>query len=270
MQMAKKLKFRRTLATKLLLGLLLPVVAWAETATLQIDFLPLDEAAHAVRSQLSPAGSVTTLPSRRLLIINDSASHIEKARALLKQLDQPLQQYRVDVEISEVSDSQWLEVGINELHLPGGWVQSRVNLGAEHQNNRKHFSLLTTANEPGEVEAGTLQPFLQQTRQWLADYGVITIQSVELVPVTSGFHVTVSSAGKNMARIRINPWARRTDAGNTIALAGAATEITIPLDKEITLAAHQGEAKNYGILLLSGYRGKSSQMLLIKLTCRKY
>lgn len=253
-----------------ILLLWLPATAWAETATLQIDHLPLDEAAQVVRSQLSPTGSVTTLPSRRLLIISDTPAHVRQAKTLLQKLDRPLQQYRIQVEIIEVERSKLLQAGITSLRLPGGWIRAELHAQAGHRNYRKAFSLLTASNRKGEIEAGTLQPFLQRTRQWLADYGVIESQSVELVPVTSGFHVEASPAANGQVRIRITPWARRKGRGNTIELAGASTELVVPLKREITIAASSGEAENYGRLLLSGRSGNRSSELLIKLTCREY
>lgn len=261
---------RHSIPAILLLLLWLPATAWAETATLQIYHLPLDEAAQAARSQLSPAGSVTTLPSRRLLIISDTPARIRQVRTLLQKLDQPQQQYRVRVEISEVENSKLLQAGITSLRLPGGWIRAGLRARSGQDHYRKTFSLLTSGNRKGEIEAGTLQPLLQRTRQWLAGYGVIESQSMELVPVTSGFHVEVAPASGNQVRIRIAPWARRDNRSGIIELAGASTEVTVLLNRQVTLAASSGEAENYGRLLLSGRSDSRSSSLLIKLTCEKY
>lgn len=259
---------RRTFVTLLIL-LWLPAAAWGATESVQVDFLPLDEAARVVQSQLSPTGSVTSLPSRHLLIINDSPTHIRQARELLQTLDQPLQQYRLQVEITESDTSHLLQAGITRLHLPGGWMQAELAARSGRSSYRKTFSLLVSSHQHGSVETGTLQPFLQQTRQWLAGYGIITTQSMELVAVTSGFHAVATPAGENMVRIRITPWARQAGRENMIELAGAATEVTIPLNQTVTIAATSGEAENYGALLLAASESNRKQTLLITLSCKK-
>lgn len=253
----------------LLLLLWLPAAAWADTATVQINFLPLDEAVAAAKSQLSPSANVTTLPSRRLLIISDSPAHIRRATALIRQLDQPPQQYRIHVEISERSDTQRLQAGMDGLRLPGGWIRAELAATSKHGTTQKRFSLIATANRQGEIEVGTLQPLLQRTWQWLAGYGVIATTQVELAPVTSGFHVMVSPAGSEQVHVRITPWARRND-GTAIALAGASTALTLPLNRSVTIAATSGEADNFGAFLLGARSEQSNDTLLIKLTCEKY
>ncbi|MES0372334.1 MAG: secretin N-terminal domain-containing protein, partial [Mariprofundaceae bacterium] len=252
----------------LLVCLLFPRLLLAETATVEVFHLPLHEAAAAVKSQLSERGSVATLPSRQLLIINDESKNIRDARKLLKKLDVASAQYALHLEIIHIQDES-VKTANAEALLPGGWVRLTVADNDLHSSRKQSFSLHLSANREGMVETGTLQPYRKHVRQWLAGYGVISSNSVELVSVTSGFIARVRPADSNHVQIRIEPWMRNLrgntdirseteiliDLGSTttpkqapsnqapirlnarphrskegmIEIAGAATELTIPL-----------------------------------------
>jgi len=49
--------------------------AEAETATVEVLHLSLQEASDAVKSQLSRQGAVARLPSRQMLVIQDDRTH---------------------------------------------------------------------------------------------------------------------------------------------------------------------------------------------------
>ena len=157
------------------------------------------------------------------------------------------------------------------------------------------------------METGTLRSFSLATRQWLSGYGVVQINSVEMIPVTSGFHITASPAGNNQVRVRIVPWMQRTvaqvqgqheiliDLGATnnpatppsstanmrlnaqpglkeqpiIELAGAATEVVIPIDQSVTLAAANREARSLGNALLSRFSSVGKRQFIMRLRVSK-
>ncbi|MDQ6981665.1 MAG: hypothetical protein Q9M08_01480, partial [Mariprofundus sp.] len=95
------------------------------------------------------------------------------------------------------------------------------------------------------------------TRLWLSGYGVVRVNSVELIPLTSGFNIAVSPAGTDQVRVRIVPWMKRISGGRhrqhdgVIEIAGAKTEMVIPVDESVTIAASNQEAKKLGAALLS-------------------
>ena len=299
-------------ATKLLLiaSLLLPLTAMAETAVLEINHLPLNEAKSIVKSQLSPSGTVAAMPSRSILVVNGRASNIEQAKALLKRLDVQALQYSANLELITLNDEQRRSLQTS-ARLPGGWIRVSLADQRTHISNRKNYTLSLTANNEGSIESGSIQPYRQQTKQWLAGYGVIRAHSVELVPITSGFHATVRPAGEGMINVRIVPWMRNLRGANTvqgdtevlidlgatnnprqapngaapvrlnahpstqqqggiIEIAGAATEVTIPIGETITIAANSEEAEILGDALLSSGStvGKKSFAMRLKVDQR--
>jgi len=197
----------------LLLLLLLPVThAMAATDVISIDYLPLEEAAAVARSQLSADGSVGTLASRRMLIVDDDEAHLQKVRALLKRLDVRAEQYTLHMSMLDVAsrtDTQTQLGGSANLgNLTGGWVQMRLHNQHDGSSNSQQFSLRLSAAEPASIEVGTLQP-LEETRLWLSAYGITQARSVTMVPITSGFRVTARPAGSDQVHLRIVPWMQR-------------------------------------------------------------
>ncbi len=292
----------------LLLWAALLMPAQAATETVSIHFLSMHEAAEVAKSQLSETGQVAVVTSRRLLILNDDQAHIKKAMELLKQLDQMPAQYTAHVSIEELSESHSKQAGIASARaslgaLPGGWLRIRIKNKQYQSSNRQTFQLRVTANKPGNFEVGSIQPRRLETRQWLSSYGLIRQNSVELVPITSGFRVLLWPAGKDQVRVRLVPWMQRAsrqlqgeeemllDLGSTntpatppsnsaalrlnaspklqhqqaIELAGAATELSVAVGEEITIAASTHEAEILAHALLSRHSSAGHKQLVIHL-----
>jgi hypothetical protein len=264
------------------------------------------------QSQLSAQGQVAVLKSRRLLILNDDQAHIKKAMELLKRLDQMPAQYTAHVFIEELNESDSKTAGVSSAHaslgaLSGGWLRIRMEDQHRRFSNRQAFQLRVTANEPGNFEIGNIQPTRLETRQWLSGYGLIRQNSIELVPITSGFKILLWPAGENKVRVRLVPWMQRAshqlrgqeemllDLGSTnepatppsnsaalrlnasprlqhqqvIELAGAATELTVAVGEEITIAASNHEAEKLGKALLSRHSSAGRKQFVIRLMVDK-
>jgi len=297
---------RSIIALVLWAGFLMP--AQAATETVPVHFLPLHEAAAVARGQLSTQGRVAVLESRRLLILDDDSAHISKARALLKRLDQMPAQYTAYVHIEEAEAFNSKAAGIasariNPDKLPGGWLRIRLTDQQHRFSNRQTFQLRVTANEAGDFEVGSIQPVRLETRQWLSGYGLLRYDSVELVPITSGFRVLLRPVGENQVYVRLVPWMQRSgqqlqgeeevllDLGSTnapatppanaaalrlnaspklqnqqvIELAGAATELTVSVGEEVTIAASDHEAEMLGNALLSRHSSAGRKQFVIRL-----
>lgn len=281
--------------------LLLLVAGWigaaqAATELVEVAHLPLAEAQAAVQSQLSPQGRVSLLPSRNMLIIEDDADSIRRARELLSRLDQPLPQYRTRVEIvrrQQLSQHQ-LSAGVS---LPGGWVRLSAVGMSLNSGSRSIYQLAVQANRPGHIEAGEIVPMRASVRSWLAGYGIA--DAATYVPVTGGFDVVVQPAGDGKARVRILPWLKQLRQqqpaggidvrvgkggeahdrnrvrlrgfqpgqaeGERIDVVAANTELVVPLGEEVMIAAAGQEAQMMGQALLSGHSQVGDQQLLISL-----
>jgi len=301
---------KRLFGAVILLWLSLTLPAFAATEIVNIYFLSLQEAADAARSQLSDTGKVAAVPSQRLLIIDDDATHINKAKALLQRLDHAPGQYTAYVTIEDIrksSRSAFHTSGKAAFgQLSGGWIAVKLQQQKQHANHRQSFQLRISGQQEGSIETGTIQSFTRATRLWLSGYGVVSANSIELVPVTSGFHITATPIGTDQVRVRIVPWMQRLQASvqgqqemlidlgtsnaplipaNTanmrfnaqpritqqpvIELLGAATELVIPVDHSVTIAAANREAEKFGSALLSRSSSIGKRQFVMRLRVTK-
>jgi len=278
--------------------------SYAVTETIEVYFLPLHEAAQAVKTQLSNEGKVIEINSKRMLLIDDKAAYIKKAKSLLKKLDRPAAQLTIQLKIEDISSLQKSSVAgsVSMSPLSGGWVQLAVGQKLQRVSSRSSYQLRVSANQDGRIETGTIQSFSRETRRWLSGYGVIEERSIELIPITAGFYVRARLAGNGLVHVRIIPWVKRASQSglddnqdvliglganvtpaipdsylryNTnprnkqnrgeISIAGAATELTIVLGEEVSIAAVDHEAKQLGKVLLGRYSNIGKRQFVIRL-----
>jgi len=296
----------RLLAAAWLCWLALTSPVLAATDVVHVYFLPLQEAAGAVRSQLSETGKVAAIASQRILIIDDDAAHIRKAKALLKRIDHAPGQYTAYVSIEDIHSDSRNDADVTG-NLAGGWLRLQLQHQQIHANHRQSFQLRVSSQQAGSIETGTIHSVSRATRLWLSGYGVVRAQGVEQIPVTSGFHITVSAAGVDQVRVRIVPWMQRLrsrvqgrqemliDLGNSnapaipapntanirlnaqavignapvIELIGAATELIIPVDQSVTIAAVNREAEKLGGALLSRFSHVGKRQFIMHLRVAK-
>jgi len=194
-------------STVFLLGFL--ATAHAATDSIEINYLALDEAAAAARSQLSKDGKLAQLASRRLLIITDDETHLKQVRKLLKTLDIAAPQLLVHIEISE-RDAEQNDAAA--VQLSGGWMRVQSYKNQSHQNvlssqHQRQFSLRTTSGTASRIEAGEVRSERANVRRYLANHGIIhSVDAIEYVEITAGFDVQATLLAGNKVRVRIHPW----------------------------------------------------------------
>jgi len=280
--------------------------ARAETATLEALYLPLQEATDIVKGQISRQGTVVQLPSRRILIIQDDAGHIERARALLKQLDTPAPQLDVLVAMAEQETDAETELAVS-IALPGGWVRLQADHKMRWNNNSQRFLLRVTSGKYGRIEAGHIHTVRPAVRHFISRYGMADAPDLALIPITAGFDVQARLIDKNSIRLHIHPWFERKrqetdvqarieilpDLGSTdntlkppdthapmrlniqpqrpghiehIAITEADTELTVKPGETVALAAARQTAKEFGNTLLAYHTTVADRSLRLRLT----
>lgn len=238
-------RFLRCCGGVLLVCLALCQAASAETATVEVRYLPLPEAADLVKSQLSPQGHVAELPSRRLLVIQDDEKHLKDAKAILKQLDVAVPQLSVQVDIDQEDRASSGSAKFSGARLSGGWmrlkpkanagrpdvVQLQAGTGTLQSGQMRHFSLSLTSGKRGHVEAGEVQVAQPEVRQTLTHYGIEDTPDLASVPITAGFDVQATLIDDQHARLHIRPWFRRVEEKTDIQ---AKTEVLLDLGSTST------------------------------------
>ncbi|MDX8409428.1 MAG: hypothetical protein R8J84_05205 [Mariprofundales bacterium] len=183
-----------------------------EQVTIQVDNLPMSEAESLVKSALSKQGRVAALASQRLLVVQDDASHIKAARKLLRQFDRPADQFRVTLRVEERDALQDARLQ-GAVRLPGAWLQLQGGAAEYQTTSDQRWSLLLMANREGTITVGEVQPYRSQTRQWLAGYGLLERDSINLMTLSSGFVIRLQSLGGDRVQVKITPWLAHSQPG---------------------------------------------------------
>lgn len=234
--------FLRRCAAVICVCLGLCQAAWAETATVNVFYLPLQEAADLAKSQLSSDGRVAQLPSRRVLVIQDDAKHVRQAKAILKQLDVPVSQLSVQVDMDERESDSGAQL-TGSTALSGGWVRLktksrweaaddsgsvRFQAGSTSQQDwhTHHFSLRLASGKRGHIEAGEIRVARPEVRETLVHYGMEDSTDLALIPITAGFDVRATLIDDTHARLHIRPWFSHTEQKTDVE---AKTEILLDL-----------------------------------------
>lgn len=228
---------RPRLVAAVLFSCLLCGTAWAETDTVTVQYLPLQEAADLVQSQLSSEGRVAQLPSRRVLVIRDDAAHIRQAKEILKRLDVALPQLTIRVDMVRQSGGRDTQRGTT---LSGGWVELKAvtppqrsdsvqltaGMQARQQEDVRRFSLRVASGKHGHIEVGEVRTARPEVRHTLEHYGVRKGPDLALEPITAGFDVRATLLDDTHVRLHIRPWFRRMERKSDIQ---AKTEILLGL-----------------------------------------
>jgi len=268
-------------------------------------YLPISEAEALVKSALSSSGTIAALPSRRLLIVMDDASHLSAAKKLLDQFDRVPDQYRVTLEMieSERLSEQALQATVA---LPGNWLQLQAGDHNSLYSGHQQWSLLLLAGKEGLFSVGELQPYRQRIKQWLVGYGLIKQDSVNLVALTSGFFVHMRSAGADQVQVSLVPWLARSQPGipshakpelliglgtagrinqaptaadvplrlnaapqlttpQAVRIARAATQVMVKVGETVEIAASGGESDLLSRTLLGRHGSVGEQSLILRL-----
>lgn len=276
--------------------------SYAATETIEVYFLPLHEAAEVVSTQLSNEGKVVEINTSRVLLIDDKTAYIKKAKTLLKKLDKPVKQLTIELKIEDISSLEEASIAgsVSMSPLSGGWARLAVGQQLQHVSSRSRYQLRVSANKSGRIETGSIQQFNSETRRWLSAYGVIEERSIALVPITTGFYVRARLAGHGLVHVHIIPWMKRVNQSGLdnnqnvlilgkngtpvtpnaylqynanpkfkqkqdIIIAGAATELTIPLGEEVTIAAVDQEAEMLAKVLLGRYSSIGKRQFVMRL-----
>lgn len=196
----------------LALAFLLPSLAAAETASVTVDHLMLEEAAELVRTQLSPQGSVAMLAPRRILVIQDDAKHVQQARDILRRLDVPLPAFVLHLDVLESRSDSRSGAGVREIRLPGGWVQVQAEHVYSDSGRARSFELRLLDGREARIELGEIRPIRSEVRRWLGAHGVADSVMLSPVPITAGVVVSATGIGDNRVRVSLHPWLSQEQA----------------------------------------------------------
>lgn len=184
-------------------------LAHAETVAIGVQYITPQEAAQLAQTQISSKGHIVVLASKRSIVIDDDAKHVAAARALIRRMDVAAPSLQVELQIDTVSQDDISELTAHGGTLPGGWLRLHADAASLDTYSNQDFELRITAARGGRIETGAIQPITADTRAWLAAHGISDSETIEAVPITSGFNIEARMDGSRHARVALHPWIRR-------------------------------------------------------------
>ncbi len=239
---------------------------------------PAEELAPLVQSLLAGQGQAVADPHSGKLILSGDPEAIAQALAALRELDQPVRQYRVDSETSTRKELEgesarvdgWIDAGgvrIGRVVGPEG-VRVRANAGSGGSSERLAASVVVMEGRSAEIWTGSDVPVTTRTIERAGTYSRVT-ESTELVRVRSGFRVRPRSVGSDEIEVEITPIVEELGRGGSIAETGASTQIRVNPGESVAIGGITREETSAGADAFQGAgraAGSSESLLVVRVT----
>lgn len=274
----------RTLVLRCLAGVLAFGLACAAHAEQTLKVYPVGQtepelAAEVVRPLLAPEDQLIVDAKGARLIVRAEPEIQGKIAEVIRQLDVPPINVRIDVEFDEAGRSDRSELGVGARGRvvwpasggdPSGAVRVNVSGGMRSDTNDRRTvqSLLVASGREATLRVGESVPqvdwFMEYGRNCGTLVGQVSWQEVGSFLVVQP---TVIGSGPDV-RIRVIPeLSGRVDGqSRRVRFASAATEVTVRAGETISLGGLQKDESFYSRFLLGFSRGGEASSLDIRLT----
>jgi type II secretory pathway component GspD/PulD (secretin) len=264
-----------------LLALILGLASPLGAATFEIYVprnRPAEELVPLVQGVLAGQGSAVADPHSGKIVLSGDPAAMEEALALLRSLDAPIHQYRVESETTtraaldqaSASVSGWIDAGgvrIGRVRGPEG-VNVRASAGGGDSVARLGASVVVLEGHSAEIWTGSDYPVTSRTVERAGRYSRTT-ESTELVQVRSGFRVRPRAAGDDAIELDITPIVSELGPGGSIREQGAATQIRVRAGESIVIGGVTREAGGSEVDVFRGAArssGSSDSVLVVRVT----
>jgi len=233
---------------------------------------PASEIQPIIASLLDSSDSV--IPNGFNLIIKTTPTKLSEIKAIIKQLDNALNNLKITVIQSAETRAKELNAGINvnvtiPLHKPSA-IQGNVNARyqqKDHQKSRRNEQVLTTLEGTAAyIKAGSNQP-IQTTRIYNSAYGQRTVsRETQFIEATTGFAVLPRLNGEQVI-LEISPWSDNMRRNGRLETQGAKTTIRTHLGEwvEIGSVDEQKQSENSGLLSHQQSNRSQTTHILVKI-----
>ncbi|HXV59069.1 MAG TPA: secretin N-terminal domain-containing protein [Vicinamibacteria bacterium] len=240
-------------------------------ATYRVQNRPADDLVSVAEAALGNAGSVTLDARTATLILNGPEDAVERALALLKQMDRPLRDVLVTHEIRELAELEGLSVDIRwqvgtgrlrigTLPLPVDGVRIALAGGTESRKARSRSVLRLLEGGSGAIVTGDLLPFVYQPYPG--------VQDVAFVAAETGFEATVSitgPSGDEKVHLDLRPFSGRMEGGGGLRYTAAVTSATISPGETVVIgeASREASARSADFQGAATSRAHEERVLLV-------
>ncbi len=222
-----------------LMAILLASLSATQTIELyRARYRPAAELVPIARNALGSEGQVTLDARTATLVLNGSHRAIQRALALLEQVDRPLRQVVIESVVREVEDLDSLSVrvawktslgplSIGTLPpLAANGLIVGVDATRAHETTRASSRLRLLEGGTGIVRTGKALPVLFEP-YW---------GSTTFVPVDTGFEAKARVLEGDQAHLELRPFAGRAGDNGELTYIAVATSVTVSPGETVVLA----------------------------------
>jgi hypothetical protein len=211
---------------------------------------PAAELVRVAETALGSDGTVTLDSRTATLVLNGSPTAIERALALLRELDRELATLVLTHDVRERADVDALGVSVDwrvtfgpltlgTLPLPADGLRVALAGRSESSRSRSTSVLRLLEGGTGVIRTGEAFPVLYQP-YW-------GTEAVSFVPADSGFEVAAFLLGDGSVRLDLRPFSGRMEPGGVLRYTAAATTLTVRPKETAVIGSVSREEERSGL-----------------------
>lgn len=221
-----------------------------------------------VEAVLRDEGQVTLDPRTGTLVLSGSPGAIQRALALLEQVDQPLRQVVLTHELREFAEVEaarlqvrWQatlgDMRIGTLPLPADGIHMALGARREATNARSRSVLRVLEGGSGVIATGEAFPFVYRP-YWGA-------RATEFIPAETGFEASVQVLPDGRVYLELRPFSGHLDERGALRYTSAATTVMAKPGETIVIGETSLDSEGTSVALDGAARTRvqTEQVLLI-------
>lgn len=223
---------------------------------------PAAELVRVAETALGTDGEVTLDARTATLVLNGSPAAVERALALLRELDRPLATLVLTHDVRDRTDVDALLVGVDwrvtfgpltlgTLPLPVDGLRVALAARSESSRSRSTSVLRLLEGGTGLIRTGEAFPVLYQP-YW-------GTEAVSFVPAESGFEVEAFLLGDGSVRLELRPFSGRLEPGGAVRYTAAATSLTVRPGETAVIGSVSREEERSGVDAAGASRGRAAE-----------
>jgi type II secretory pathway component GspD/PulD (secretin) len=250
-----------------------PIVSGQALEIYRVQHRPVADLVRIAEQAMGSEGLVTLDSRTATLILSGSPAAVERALALLSELDRPLRHVNLRYQMSDASNFEILEarvawqaslgpVRIGTLSSVGkGGLGDGVRIGLSADRGstrvRSGSSLKVLEGSSGLIRTGEAFPFIYQPY-----YGTT---ATEFLPAETGLEATATVLGDGKVQLDLRPVSGRVDETGALRYTEAATSLIVAPGETVVFANVSSDASGESVGLDGGSQSshRQNQVLLV-------
>lgn len=235
-----------------------------------------DEIIDVIKIMVPDAENLTIQTAGKKLVAKGSAEQHRIIREMLRELDTPPQNVRIDVQFNTTARNSAREAGIQQtgpIIINNNGISGSAEVRLNHQNTSRREnvtqSLVASSGHHASLHVGETVPYLTWLHEYGRRWGYIRETEIEWQDVGSFLVMEPTILGNSLIRIRLTPeLSGRLKNGErqTIQFTRVATEIIVKDGATVSIGGFSENKEFYSKFLIGRSHNENSTITDITLT----